>query len=110
MPVKSFGSCTPDATTTIRAGAFAASRASSRFVRRKCPRWFTPNVISYPSGVSVSFIVCTPALQTSAAIGKSRRVDLRGEGANGGERAQIEPELGRRVAAALRRDPIDGFG
>jgi len=46
MPVRIFGSCTPEETTTIRAGAFAASVSSRRFASRKWPRWFTAKVSS----------------------------------------------------------------
>ena len=38
IPVLSFGSCTPEATITMRAGALASRRARSRLVRRKWPR------------------------------------------------------------------------
>ena len=44
-------SCADDDTVTIRLGADFFRRSSSKLVNRKCPKWFTPNCISYPSSV-----------------------------------------------------------
>ena len=74
MPVKRRGSCTAEETTTIRAGASAASRSSSRLVSKKWPRWFTAKVASKPSRLRTGPRAnCRPALQTSALRDRPRR-------------------------------------
>lgn len=51
-------------TQTIREGALDRKLSSSNSVRRKCPRWFTPNWDSKPSSVLPSGVCMTPALLT----------------------------------------------
>ncbi len=48
-------------------GADARIRSSSRFVRRKGPRWFVANVASKPSTVSTRSVSTSPALLTSTS-------------------------------------------
>lgn len=41
--------CKSEETTTMRLGAAAFNKSKSKFVNRKCPKWFTPMLISNPS-------------------------------------------------------------
>mmetsp|Transcript_24271 Transcript_24271/g.67494 ORF Transcript_24271/g.67494 Transcript_24271/m.67494 type:complete len:221 (-) Transcript_24271:286-948(-) len=72
LPPALAGSCTSEAVTTTLAtlGPSApadSSSGSSKLVRRKWPRWFTPTVISKPSAVrltgSVLPLYCSPAFK-----------------------------------------------
>lgn len=58
-------------TMTMRLGVDFFRRSNRQFVRRKWPRWFTPNCISNPSAVFHCGQLMTPASQTYKMLNTS---------------------------------------
>src|SRR4051794_29342605 len=64
--------CPTDDRFTIRAGALALMRSSSRSVKRNGPRWLTPKVCSNPCAVSSRSVQMPPALLTRTSSRSQR--------------------------------------
>lgn len=64
-------SCARLETMTMRLGADFFSKSRRQLVRRKCPRWLTPNCISKPSSVVHLGHIMTPNKQQKHLYGEN---------------------------------------
>ena len=103
--------CAREATVTIRAGAEAFSRSSSRLVSRNGARWLTAKVISYPSADRCEFRRKQPGVVDQEIDPVVRGQDLGGQAPHLRERGEIgERGLDLRRPHPLGDEPARRLG